>query len=561
MTAETRDLTILILGGYGVFGGRLVHLLSDCAGLTLHIAGRDISQARAFCTRQTGKARCIPLGLDRRNIYQALHDIAPDIIVDASGPFQTYGTDPYAVIRAAIDTEANYLDFADGSDFVSGVAQFDQAAKAAGIFVLSGVSSFPVLTAAVVRHLSKGVTVNRITGGIAPSPYAGIGLNVMRAVIGYAGKPVQLVQDGKVTYRPGLAESRYYTIAPPARLPLRNLRFSLVDVPDLQVIPSLYPDLTDIWIGAAPVPEFLHRLLNLLAKLRARSLLPSMAPLAKLFYSVLNLAKFGEHRGGMFVEIEGTAGTQRIKRSWHLLAEGDDGPLIPSMAIEILIRNRQRGLSPNTGARAALNDLDLSDYEALFAKRTIFTGIRDESEPASHIFKQHLDSAFEKLPQSLQALHLPDSTQIWQGQAAIERGRNPIAALIATIFRFPKSAKTSKATVSINRQSDGSEIWRRTFDGRTFKSHLRNGKGRNHLLITESFGPLTFGLALVMQDGKLYYVPRTWSFLGLPMPKFLTPNGVTYEFESEGKFHFDVEITAPLIGRIVRYRGWLTPAE
>ena len=79
----------------------------------------------------------------------------PNIIVDASGPFQIYG-DPYALVRAAIAQGIDYLDLADGSDFVKGIAQFDALARGRGVFVLSGVSSFPVLTAAVVRRLLVG---------------------------------------------------------------------------------------------------------------------------------------------------------------------------------------------------------------------------------------------------------------------------------------------------------------------------------------------------------------------------------------------------------------------
>ncbi len=96
------------------------------------------------------------------------------------------------MVEAAIALRANYLDLADGADFVEGIARFDAAAKTAGVYVLSGVSSFPVLTAAVVRKLAEGTSgIESITGGIAPSPYAGVGLNVIRAIASYAGKPVR----------------------------------------------------------------------------------------------------------------------------------------------------------------------------------------------------------------------------------------------------------------------------------------------------------------------------------------------------------------------------------
>ena len=126
-----------------------------------------------------------------------------------------------------------------------------------------------------------------------------------------------------------------YTIAPPGRLPLYPIRFSLVDVPDLQVLPELWPGLRSVWMGAGPVPEIWHRALNALAWLVRLRLLPSLSPFAALMYRTINVLSWGEHRGGMFVAVGGTGPDgERIERSWHLLAEGDDGPLIPSMAAE-----------------------------------------------------------------------------------------------------------------------------------------------------------------------------------------------------------------------------------
>jgi len=65
-------MRILILGGYGVFGGRLAELLADIADLELLIAGRDISRAEAFCAAYSGQAQVRPLCLDRRDIAEAL---------------------------------------------------------------------------------------------------------------------------------------------------------------------------------------------------------------------------------------------------------------------------------------------------------------------------------------------------------------------------------------------------------------------------------------------------------------------------------------------------------
>ena len=304
---EPGRLKILILGGYGTFGGRLAQLLADEARLTLIIAGRSRAKAEAFCAGLHAAATLVPAAFDRDGDAETqLKAIAPDAIVDVTGPFQAYGDDPYRVVKAALALGVNYLDLSDGADFVKGIAQFDDAARARGVFVLSGVSSFPVLTAAVVRALAAGMTrVDSVTGGIAPSPYANVGLNVIRAIASYAGKPVALRRDGRPAVGYGLVDTRRYTIAPPGRLPLYPIRFSLVDVPDLQLLPDLWPGLRSVWMGAGPVPEIWHRLLNACAWLVRLRVLPSLSPFAGLMYRTINTLSWGEHRGGMFVAVAG----------------------------------------------------------------------------------------------------------------------------------------------------------------------------------------------------------------------------------------------------------------
>lgn len=551
-------MKLLILGGYGVFGGRLAELLSDIAGLEIVICGRDLERAKTFCEKYRGDAVVRPLQLNRDDIVEGLKAEHPDLVVDASGPFQAYGEKQYDVIAACIAAGIDYLDFADAADFVFGVSKFDAEAKAAGVSVLSGVSSFPVLTAAVLRQMAETMDIVSVEGGIAPSPYAGIGLNVMRAVVGYAGAPVKLLRNGVQTHATGLAESMRFTVAVPGRLPLRNIHFSLVDVPDLQVIPPEQPHLRDIWMGAGPVPEILHRVLNLLAKARATFSLPSFAPLSGLFYRVLNLMKFGEHRGGMFVRARGLRDGKEVEQSWHLLAEGDDGPYIPSMAIEAIIRKYLRGEKPEPGARAATRELQLSDYDRLFENRAIFTGFRDKPSASDPIYRQVMGPAFVRLPRQVRALH--DSTEMrnWTGHAQVRRGDGTMAKAIAWIIGFPKASAEVPVSVVLTPEGHG-ERWTRNFDGKVFSSYQECGTGKNDCLMIERFGIISVALALVVENDRLYLIPRRWSCLGVPLPGFLLPKGQAFETERDGHFCFDVEIAAPVVGLIVAYKGELQP--
>ena len=257
--------------------------------------------------------------VDRESPEDALQSFDPDIVIDASGPFQAYGRAPYRLVEACLAAGAHYLDLADAATFMLGVDRFDEAAKAKGLVVLSGLSTAPALSGAVLRRLTDGLDrIDSAWVGIAPSPFAGLGLNVVRAIAGQAGRPVTTA-DGRAL-GVALVGRRQAMIAPPGVRPLKARTFSLV-----QATPSGVPGLPDVWTGAGTVPELLHRGLNLLAGLVRRGVLPSLEPLSPLLHWAVNSLRWGEHRGGMLVEVEGVQDGVAVRRSWHLIAESDAG--------------------------------------------------------------------------------------------------------------------------------------------------------------------------------------------------------------------------------------------
>lgn len=524
------------------------------------MAGRSLEAAKTFCVRPS-QATLVPVHFDRDgDVLRQLQVLRPDLVVDASGPFQAYGADPYRVPCAVIESGADYLDLADAADFVVGIEALDTVARERGRVALSGVSSFPVLTAAVVRRLAPGLSlIESMEAGIAPSPFAGVGLNVVKAIASYAGRPVSIVEDGEPRIGYGFIDSRRHVVNVPGRIPLPAIRFGLVEVPDLAVLAKDWPRARSIWMGAGPTPALLHRLLWCAAWLVRLRLLPSLTPFASIMNFVINTARWGEHRGGMYVEVRGIGDHGLEARSWHLLAEGDAGPLIPSMAAEALIRKWLKGEPPRPGARSAHRDLELDDYQVLFERRKIVAGFRTVTAARVPLYPHLMSSAFQRLARPIQAAHVFHAGITLEGRGTVWRSGHWLANAIASLFRFPPTMTDVPVTVSMTRDGQDREFWHRTFDDCSFSSTQEAGTGRSEGLLVERFGPLAFAMAVVEEEGSLRLVLRRWSAFGVPLPLWAAPRSDALEHAAGGRFNFRVDIALPLVGRLVRYEGWLAP--
>jgi len=559
-------MKVLIIGGYGFFGRKLAKLLANHDDLSILLAGRTLDKAQAACDGLKGSASTFTaLRLDRtQNIAPQIGAQSPDLIIDVSGPFQNYGERPYRVIEYALEAGCHYMDIADGADFVVGAAQFDAAAKAKGLIILSGVSTYPVLTSCVADRL--GDDMDRITdirAGIAPSPHNDMGRSVVEAIASYAGKPFPILKNGQITQAYGLTEGMSRTICVPGKLPLGPLLFSNVDVPDGRIFSSYYNGLQNIWSGAGPKPVFLHRVLMGLSHLVRWRVMPGLLWLSPVFHFCMKHIAGGAHRGGMFVEVDGIKNDRRVSRSWHLIGEGDDGPFIPILPLAIIVKNALTGVWPRPGARPALGDMTLADYEREFGTLDVVTGIFDDSQnrvqPLS-LYEKALGSAYQDLAPAIQALHRIGERAEFKGRCRVTRGRHPLSGVIAFFFRFPKASPDIPVQVVMT-VKDGIETWERCFDGRRMVSTQEAGTGRQARLITERFGPVAIHMAICILDKKLALETQGWSLFGLPLPRALLPSGEIFEREIDNRFNFHVDICVPLLGRLVKYEGWLVSQE
>lgn len=160
---------VVVLGGAGNFGARIVRALLDEPGVEVLAAGRRTDRV------VPDGARTVALDIADAAFSSALRALSPRLVIHCAGPFQ--GQD-YRVVRAAISAGADYIDLGDGRRFVAGFgAANDAIARAAGRTAICGASTLPALSSAVVDHLAAGLaTLESVETVVAPGHLASRGV-------------------------------------------------------------------------------------------------------------------------------------------------------------------------------------------------------------------------------------------------------------------------------------------------------------------------------------------------------------------------------------------------
>lgn len=537
---------ILVLGGYGGFGGRIVSRLAD-AGHEVIVAGRSLARARDYCA---GKRGLRPLALDRSDIARALAEQKPDLVVDASGPFQAMD---YAVPAACIGAGVHYCDIADGRQFVCGIHGLDAAARRAGVVVVAGASSVPALSGAVVRRLSQGLDrVRQVEMAISASNRAAAGRAVASAILGQVGQPIFLWRAGRVERGYGWQQMIRQAFRVPGTPAIERRRVALVDVPDLALLPDRLPGRPAVIFRAGTELAFQNRVLWLASWLVRAKVLGNLSRFGHWLLPLQGLtARLGSDRSAMIVRVFGDRSGRSVERRWTLVAERGFGPEIPSLPVPLLVERILAGAEA-PGARDAGLALSLEEFEKVFPAATVAHATLEMEAPAP-LYRRVMGRQFDALPLRVREMHEVCRDGGACGEAEVEGPANVFGRLIGQFIGFPAGGSMRVHVGFAERR--GVETWSREFGSHRFRSQLSQAGRR----LVERFGPLRFEFDLVGDAAGLSMVMRRWSWFGVPMPMFLAPRSSAREWEAGGRFQFDVVIALPLVGRLVRYRGWLRP--
>jgi hypothetical protein len=362
---------ILVLGGYGAFGGRVSERLAREAGLELIIAGRSLERAQAFSVKlqEAARAKLTPARLDVGQLTEhELVALQPLLVVNASGPYQLQN---YHLARACIASGVHYVDLADAREFVTGIRALNADALASEVLAVSGASTVPAISAAVIdAHVARFAMLDSVRIVIAPGNSFDPGLATTQSILTTLGRP----------FGPCGNDSK-----PPAYgwqglqrrvLPGIGARWlGACDTPDLDLLPQRYPGLRRVEVYAALEVGAFHLGLWALSWLVRGGLVRHPERLARLLLRAKHALRFlGSDTGGMTVTLAGQSLDGRSLRvDWRLVARSGHGPYVPAVVSVILAKRllagtlRVRGAMPCLGLFALdeflteIDDLDITE--------------------------------------------------------------------------------------------------------------------------------------------------------------------------------------------------------
>lgn len=352
---------VLILGAYGNFGTRITRSLAAEKDIRVILAGRNIDKLRQLAGELQGSP-ILPLyhALDiHRELPEVLERLQPDIVIHTSGPFQGQG---YNVAEQCIAAGSHYIDLADGRDFVAGIGALDAAARAKGVSVISGASSVPCLSSAILDHYRpRFETIKHVDYGISTSNRQRhkLGLATVRAVLSYAGKTFTTLESGRKKNIYGWQDMALRNYPGLGTRLLANC-----DIPDLELFPAHYSGLETLRFRAGQQLMAGQLLINALSWLVRCGLVRDLGAHAEKLMKAAGLFDaLGSDDSGMHMRMSGTgADGKPLDVTFYLIARQGHGVMVPAIPAILCARMLARGDIARRGAYPCMGVVTLPQY-------------------------------------------------------------------------------------------------------------------------------------------------------------------------------------------------------
>lgn len=350
---------ILILGASGNFGSKIAKALAK-KNNALILAGR---KTECLLALQKDLLAAYPhASIDvavfdiAQTLDQQLKQLRPYVVINTCGPFQ--GAD-YSVALNCVRLGIHYIDLADGREFVNGIHQaLDKEAREKGCLVVSGASTVPCLSSAVIEYFKDEFSeIDSLDFGIAPGQKSDRGLATTQAILSYVGKPLKPIWG---------SEQVSYGWQNPhrQRYPELGLRWlANCDIPDLDLLPQQY-GIKHIRFAAGIENSLVHLGLWALSwairlglPIHLERYAPSLLKLSHAF------DRFGSNDGGMHVIIKGKDYEGKdLTIKWFIIGKEGDGPYIPTVPAIVLAQKLVEHRLDKIGAMPCIGLITLEEY-------------------------------------------------------------------------------------------------------------------------------------------------------------------------------------------------------
>ncbi len=360
---------VLILGGYGNFGSRIATaLVKD--NISIMIAGRERQKAETLGKQlkkyTTDNTITIAVFDANRDLDKQLGILKPTVVINTIGPFQTAD---YSIAKTCVQHNIHYIDLADARDFVTGIADLDSLAKKNNTLVVSGASTVPGLSSAVLDHYKNHfAAMDSLIYGISPGQKAPRGLATTKSILTYLGKRLKPWGNRNQTcfgwqdiYRQEYPE-------------LGKRWMANCDIPDLDLFTDKY-GLKNIRFFAGMENSILHLGMWVLSYLVRIGLPLNLSKHAKFLLSLSHIFDlFGTTNGGMHMLMKGTNKEgKHLEIKWFIIAKDNDGPQIPCIPAIILSKKIIQGKLHARGAMPCIGMITLDEYMKELEGFSIFT--------------------------------------------------------------------------------------------------------------------------------------------------------------------------------------------
>lgn len=179
------------------------------------------------------------------------------------------------------------------------------------------------------------------------------------------------------------------------------------------------------------------------------------------------------------------------------------------------------------------------------------------------LYPRLLGASWPDLDVAMQCLHGSGETVRAVGVFRVRHGSNSLARMLARLARLPAAGEALDMRLQITMSEEGEE-WRRSFAGHPLVSAQTD---RADGLLVERMGIAEMWFRLEVVGGTLSYqtvgAALRFGSLQVPLPYWLSPRVAAWEkaVSDMNQIHVSVDLSLPLLGRLIAYDGMLTQLE